>query len=224
MTPKEANERAAELITIGQKLLSATPSSDGDREYWITGDNAVRCRSLLTQVRNFVDITCRAGDTFHTTVKEIVSHKDFAGNSFPTHALESMQGMMDALAAELRAGRLQNIAYQVSAQSFVTFLEHAIDLAREGDHQGSGVLVSVVFEDTVRKLAEKNNLNTGDNIDSILDRLVAVNALTAVKRSRAKALAALRNKALHAKWTEYDINDVRTLFDSVRELIERLDA
>jgi hypothetical protein len=171
-----------------------------------------------------VDTICRPGDTFHATIKELTAHNDLAGSAFPTHTLEGLQGLLDALGGELTAGRLQSVVYKVTAESFVMFLDHAVDLAGRGDHQGSGVLVSVVFEDTIRKLAEKNNLGGSDSIDATLDKLVALNVLTAVKRSRAKAIAALRNKALHAKWGEYDINDVKTSFDGVRELVELLET
>jgi hypothetical protein len=226
MNPNEANDRAMQLISHGKELLAKFPRDrDGDRAYWTTGDMTVKCRSFLAQVRNFVDLTCRPGDTFHATLKELVSHKDFVdGNAFPSHTLEGVQGLLEALSGELASGRLKSVVYQVTAASFVAFLDHAVDLSKRGDHQGSGVLVSVVFEDTVRKLAEKNKLGTTESIDSTLDQLVSLNVLTAVKRSRAKAVAALRNKALHAKWNEFDISDVKTSFDSVRELIELLEG
>src|SRR3989304_3037237 len=52
------------------------------------------------------------------------------------------------------------------------------------------------------------------------DNLVKSGALPAIKAKRAKSYAAVRNKALHAQWDDFDIRDVGEVINGTRELVE----
>lgn len=85
----------------------------------------------------------------------------------------------------------------------------------------SSVLASIVFEDTLRKISEKYNAaNSNESIEVIIDNLTKENAWNSVKAKRLKAYAAVRNKALHANWDEFELRDVGELIKVVRELLE----
>jgi uncharacterized protein YutE (UPF0331/DUF86 family) len=127
--------------------------------------------------------------------------------------------ILHALVAETKQGLLAQVVDGVRGETFDTLLDHAEEYHKSGSKEGSGVLVSAVFEDTIRRIAERNG-SGGVKLDQTIDSLRASGVLTPVKADRCDAAAALRNMALHAKWDEYDLRDVGSVIRTTRELIE----
>ena len=72
-----------------------------------------------------------------------------------------------------------------------------------------------------KKISQKNELTEkGKSLEIIIDELTKKNIFTPVKAKRIKGYAAIRNKALHAQWDDFDIRDVGELTKGTRELIE----
>lgn len=118
-------------------------------------------------------------------------------------------------------GFLKKAEYIFTATAFDDFLDHAEQFHKAGKKIESSVLSSIVFEDTLRKIASKHNVsNNGDSIEAIIDNLTKASAWTSVKAKRIKVYAAVRNKALHASWDEIEHRDVGELIKGVRELLE----
>lgn len=81
-------------------------------------------------------------------------------------------------------------------------------------------MASSVLEDTVKRIAKKNNLPVkGISLEPLIDSLIADGVFNQVKGKRIKAYAGTRNKALHAEWEEFDIKDVGEMIKGIRELI-----
>jgi len=73
----------------------------------------------------------------------------------------------------------------------------------------------------MRKLAKKHGLDTSADIDFLIDDLAKATVVTPLTAKRLKGgPAALRNKALHAKWEEYDIRAVGEAIRTTREIIQ----
>ncbi|WP_227870579.1 hypothetical protein [Orrella marina] len=103
------------------------------------------------------------------------------------------------------------------ASTFDDFLIHANDFHRVGKKTESSVLCSAVFEDAVRKLAEKVSVpQAGKSLGSVLDDLAEQGATTPVKSRRWKGYTAVRNKALHAQWDEFDLRDIEEMLTGTR--------
>lgn len=60
----------------------------------------------------------------------------------------------------------------------------------------------------------------GKSLETIIDELTKKNICTPVKAKRIKGYSAIRNKALHAQWNDFDIRDIGELIKGTRELIE----
>jgi len=75
-----------------------------------------------------------------------------------------MAGLLRMFKTDWSRGLVRQIEYLISAENFDSFLEHAVGYHRGGQRMESGVLVSIVFEDTVRKLAKKYSLKTDAEI------------------------------------------------------------
>jgi len=101
------------------------------------------------------------------------------------------------------------------------YFRHASTYHKAGKKIESAVLASAVFEDTIRKISQKNDFSEkGKSLETIIDELTKMNIFTPVKAKRIKGYSAIRNKALHAQWDDFDIRDVGELIKGTRELIE----
>ena len=77
----------------------------------------------------------------------------------------------------------------------------------------------MVFEDTIRRIAQNNEIGDG-RLEEIINKLVKSKVFTATKAKRAKSSAHVRTKATHADWEEFDLKDVADTIKFTRELIE----
>ena len=118
-----------------------------------------------------------------------------------------------------REGLLRRIEYIFAAETFDDFLDHADKYHKANKKAEAAVLVSAVLEDTVKKIARRNNVNPSRTLDPIINDLIAANVFTEPEGKRVRAFADLRNKADHAEWDGFDIKDVGKTIEGVRDLI-----
>ncbi|GAI58184.1 unnamed protein product [marine sediment metagenome] len=132
-----------------------------------------------------------------------------------------MLGLLISAQTDWSEGMLREIEYVIAAETFDDFLDHATSYHRAGKKIEASVLASAVLEDTIKKIAVKNSIETkGKSLDPLIDDLKAAGVFTPVKAKRGKAYAGIRNKADHAEWDEFDIKDVGKMIEGIRELIE----
>ena len=132
-----------------------------------------------------------------------------------------MLGLLTGVKDEWDHGLLGKIEYIVAGATFDDFLDHAAQYHKGSKKIEAAVLGSAVLKDTVKKIAQKNGIQTGGKtLEPLINALVKANVLTSVKGKRVKAYAGVRNHALHAEWDKFDITDVGELIKGTRELIE----
>jgi hypothetical protein len=120
--------------------------------------------------------------------------------------------------------QLDSWQYAVSAQDFSEFLEHAKDYHLKGSKDLAGVITSAVLEDTIKKIATKYGIELQQDgkykkSELLIDELVTARAFNATKAKMIKSNGALRNKASHANWDDFDFNDVKRMIQDVEQLI-----
>jgi hypothetical protein len=54
----------------------------------------------------------------------------------------------------------------------------------------------------------------------LITELVRQDVLSDLKAKRARAAAGLRTSAAHARWEEFELNDVKPVIELTRELVE----
>lgn len=139
----------------------------------------------------------------------------------PSRVVQKMYGLLESAHDEWQRGFLRKIEYIVVAEAFDDFLDHASAYHKGNKKIESSVLASAVLEDTIKRIAGKNGVETkGKTLDPLIDDLVKADVFTPVKAKRAKGLAGVRNHALHAEWDDFDIRDVGELISGVRDLID----
>ncbi|MGE8366982.1 hypothetical protein [Cupriavidus sp.] len=148
---------------------------------------------------------------------------DTLQSGVPASTLDSVVGLLRSLIEEMDAGLLRRAEYYYTASTFDDFLDHAKDFHSRGRKSEAAVLASAVFEDAVRKTAEKHDIaQAGVSLEQIIDGLVKAGALTPVKAKRWKAHAGVRNSALHAQWDGIELPDIGELIRGTREIINDL--
>lgn len=218
---KELQERAKELLERGKKhSASIKRSARYGASYWYSDDQIPEVRSWFDSVINLFRLITTPDMHYHELVVEISKDNDLKHGA-PYWAVQKLCGNLTSIIEEIDLGLLKKAEYIFVATAFDDFLDHADHFHKAGKKMEASVLSSIVFEDTLRKISGKYNASeNGDSIEVIIDNLTKANAWTSVKAKRIKAYAAVRNKALHANWEEFDHRDVGELIKGVRELLE----
>ncbi|MGO4416439.1 hypothetical protein AB4Z27_26070 [Cupriavidus sp. KB_39] len=192
------------------------------REYWLPVKHVPDARAWLSSVQNIVRITAPVDSHFGDQFTKIMQ-EDSLRSGVPANTLDSAVGLLRSLLEEMQGGLLRRAEYYFIASAFDDFLDHAEHFQKRGKKMEAGVLASAVFEDAIRKTAEKHQVKqAGVNVDPIIDELVKKGVLTLVKAKRWRAYAGIRNSALHAQWNDFELRDVADLIRGTREIIDDL--
>lgn len=131
-----------------------------------------------------------------------------------------LSAVLEALAKDAKSGLLSSLTDHVRAETFGSFLDHAVAYANDQMKQEAGVIAGVVLEDTIRRICKKRQLpEAGIKLDQLITDLVKAGALSDLKAKRARAAAHVRTKATHAQWDDFDLNDVTSCIAFIREII-----
>ena len=136
------------------------------------------------------------------------------------NAVGEFAEILGHLLADIDAGLLGSVADHARAEAFDNFLDHGQAYLREGRVREAGVIIGVVFEDSVRRICRKRSIREqGVKLDTLISELVKAGAITELKAKRARVAAAVRTKATHAQWDEFAAGDVAEAVTFTRELV-----
>ena len=214
-------KRFKELVEGGEKLVNQIGlDNDGDHEYYVHPQNIPAYQKWLSSVLNLLHVACPRDSEYVGEADRLMKHEGMP-NGIPGVVITKMKGLLESAQHEWAEGMLRKIEYIIAAETFDDFLDHATAYHKGEKTIEASVLASAVLEDTIKKIAAKNSVSaTGKSLDPLIDKLVKANVFDGVKAKRAKAYAAVRDKALHAEWDKLDIRDVGPMIDGIRELIE----
>ena len=142
-----------------------------------------------------------------------------------------MIGILSALKVSIINGELKPIGELLNASLFSDFLEMAAYLLEEGYKDPAAVIIGSVLEEHIRKLCIKNSVPL-DFIDpkgsTKVKKFDVLNAdlkksgvYGVLDQQNLTAWYALRNKAAHGHYGDYDKKQVELLLQSVRDFITR---
>lgn len=176
------------------------------------------CGGWMASALNIVQILCpNESNAFRKRGEEISARK--SGWCAPADVGE-LAALLRNLAKDVDAGLLTSIADRARAETFDEFLDHGRAYLKEQKKQEAGVICGVVFEDTVRRICRKYDIEeAGIQLDSLIGCLTKIDVLTGAKAKRARVAAHVRTKATHAQWDDFDLADVSATADITQELI-----
>jgi len=216
----ELQSRCRELIQRGKILISHAKSMQG--HYYFGKESISELQAWVASVANLLRIIATPDTYFYQECERIIQDPDLR-NGVPYHIVQKLVGLLDSVMEEIEHDLLRKAEYIFVASTFDDFLDHAEEYHKAGKKIESSVLASAVFEDSIRKLATKSGMKeSGVPLETLIDGLAKANVLTSVKAKRVKGYSAVRNKALHAQWDEFDIRDVGDMIKGTREILEML--
>lgn len=137
-----------------------------------------------------------------------------------TLAVGSFGAVLETLVKDIELGLLTSIGDRARAETFDNFLDHAKEYLKEGMAKQSGVIAGVVFEDSIRRICAKYEIEEADrNLEDLINDLTRANFITQAKAKRAKAAAHVRTKATHAQWEGFGAKDVEATIQLTEELV-----
>ena len=214
--------RSEELLARGRGLSKRIRLYEGKRNFWHRDEDIPELQAWIGSTANFFRLIATPDTYFHQECTRVIEDKQLSGG-VPHHTIQKLTGLLQSAAEEMKAGLMRKAEYVFVSTTFDDFLDHASEYHKAGKKLESSVLASAVFEDAVRKLAQKHGISeSGRSVDTLIDELTKSGALTSVKAKRVKGFGGVRNKAFHAQWDEFDIRDVGELINGTRELVEML--
>jgi ribosomal protein S20 len=214
--------RCDELLAKGRELAKRIPVYEGKPHIWYRAEDVPELQAWIGSAANFFRLIATPDTYFHLECKRVLEDERLS-RGMPAISISKLLGLLQSASEEMAAGLMRKAEYVFVATTFDNFLDHASEYHKTGKKIESSVLASAVFEDSVRKLAQKNTIaEAGRSMESLIDNLAQNGVLTSVKAKRIKSIGGVRNKALHAQWGEFDIRDVGDLISGTRELLEML--
>jgi hypothetical protein len=218
----ELEARCSELISRGRTLLGRIRYYQGAANYWFEPQYVPELQQWIASAANLMRLVAVPDSYFTQECNRVVEDDQLKGG-VPHHSILKLVGLLESVREELAAGLMRKAEYVFVATTFDDFLDHAGEYHKAGKKIESAVLAGAVFEDAIRRITRKNQIDEpGRNVELLIDDLVKKGVLTAIKAKRAKAFAGIRNKALHAQWDDFDIRDIGEMIAGTRELIEAL--
>ena len=142
------------------------------------------------------------------------------GKVYGPHLINSVKGVFLAAANDFDCG-LVDIDSAIAGEIFADFTRLASRALEEGHKDVAAVLASAALEDAMKKLARKNGVTLADDagLFKIIDALKSARVIRGTQVAMLTGMLRIRNAAMHAKWQEIDVPEVRGLIAFVEGLI-----
>ncbi|HUS11037.1 MAG TPA: hypothetical protein VMZ30_11265 [Pyrinomonadaceae bacterium] len=207
-----------ELIEAGKRVLNSRRSRSGPG-YTVIGDDAVN-----PELSNQWGISC-LNILGRVLGKDSDHYKRFHGlfSQFDDYTpVLTAQGILNGAKSDYEDGFLFETRTLIQAEVFDDFLEEAKHLLDNSYHAPAAVIAGSVLEDGLRKLSIRKGitLSAKPKLDTMNAELAKSGAYNMLTQKKITALADLRNKAAHGKWTEFTAADVEQMIVQIRAFME----
>ena len=178
-------------------------------------------QAWLSSTSTLINLVTTDTSPVRNELNHVLNSKDRKYDGIPTHVIQKLYGMLNSVHYDWTNGFLRQIEYIIAAETFDDFLDHAEKYHKGNRKKESSVLASSVLEDSIKKICQKHSIDSkGKGLDELIDTLAARNIFNRVKSKRLKSCAEIRNKASHAEWDEFKIEDVGKMLKDIRDLVE----
>jgi len=221
---EKIEKRFKDLIEKGENIERSLPRVEGTITHWIDKADITSSQAWLNSTVNLINIVGLTGGTYIKESQKLLDNEDNK-IGIPCMVLQKMLGILISASDEWNRGFNKKVEYIVIAKTFDDFLDFAQTYHKANKTKESSTLVSTVLEDTIKKIAKKNDLETKDQpLEPLIDKLVKANVFNQTDSKQVKVYTDIRNNAFHARWEKIDIKAVGSMIKGVRELIKRFIA
>lgn len=207
------------LQRIEALLQQATHLSRGNEHGQVLSeDHRQQCVGWIASATNIIQLLClQPTSPYRASAERVVAR---GIHRCAQDQVGEVASILAALLADAKQGLITSIADHARAETFDDFLDHAIAYSKQNKKSEAGVIAGVVFEDSLRRICRKHEIDDKDvSLDNLISELTKRDILSATKAKRARAAAHVRTKATHAQWDEFDIKDVQSCIEFSQEII-----
>jgi len=191
-------------------------------------DNVVR-QTMLTRIRAAVTRISGEDSPYSKQLEPILKRQDV----YEFERIEMSMGIITALQMDLKAGYLSTFTELIHGEIFADFLEMADYLCREGYKDAAAVIAGGTIESHLRQLCIKNGIEveiqTQKGIEpkkaDLMNSELSKNSIySKLDQKNVIAWLDFRNKAAHARYSEYSKDQVELFIAGIRDFITRIPA
>jgi len=222
---QEFDNQLASIIRDYAELKSKPHQYD---DYSDVIDDVTR-QTMLTRIRAAVTRISGVDSPYSQQLETVLKRMDI-------HDLDRMAmgvGIVSALQMDLKSGYLLTVKELIHGEVFADFLEMADYLCKEGYKDAAAVISGGTLESHLRQLCIKNGIETETSTQrgiepkraDLLNSDLAKNSVySKLDQKNITAWLDFRNKAAHARYSEYTKEQVELFISGIRDFITRIPA
>lgn len=155
-----------------------------------------------------------------------------SSESAPSNLIPWLVSRLQSVKEDLDLGFLDDLGEKIEgeiASDYMTQAESLLGECRATDHSyiPAAVLAGAVLERHLREMCTRQDppieilKNNGKpkTLDPLISDLARAGAITSPKASLLRGFAAIRNKAAHGEWDEFDRDDVENMVNGVKNFL-----
>jgi len=213
-----------------QELVAQVPSLVGrvnDGDYLVDAQALGACLGWIAAAYHEVQLACSVmPDSAYVThadeVRRVARQQGYTAHQSVFEFAE----LLKQLLVDIDRGLLASVEQQVSSVTYDDLLDHAQAYLADGRKDPAGVIAGVVFEDTIHRLCVANGIeHASKTLDPLINALATARHLQGLEAKEAKTATGLRTSATHARWDEFNTEQVIAVIAFTRRMIrEKLSA
>lgn len=215
-------ERLMELLSQASGYMPTTkhvfPDRDVERNYFQI--RQAQAGAWLASALAIVRAILHDPEAPHRKFIERLAGGGPSGN-FEVQVLQVSQ-VLGNLELDLKHGLFKSITDAAVALAYVDLLDHADEYLKFERVDVAGVIAGVSFEDSMRRVrAQRGILPEDIAIEDLIVEFAKQGILSNIEAKRARAAAAVRTSATHARWSEFGKNDVESCIHFTRQFVSK---
>ena len=202
------------LIAIAEKLSIDASISDSS----LSQNRVQELLSVVARGGQLITKLYGANSHYFSMFKKVISIDSFS-SMYKHHFrhVSDVTGILKAVESDIESGMLSDFKSLAQAEVFADFLGMAEYLSNGGYKDASAVIIGAVLEDSLRKIAEANNISViGKNgkaltIDPLNAEITKQEIYGPLVHKQITSWANLRNDAAHGHFDKYDESQVKQM-------------
>ena len=205
------------LIEEGNAVADLERQSPGSSNKYIQDKDKVRLQAWLSNVLNIIEAIFGVSSPQYRHLRELMPN----GPYHVAHSYEvfPIVGLLSGAHGDLQGGFLRDQEQLIAADVFDSVLEQAAELNRQAYKDPSAVLMRVVLEDALRRLARKNGVDPDHKATKLNDELKQQSVYAQPQWRLIQAWLDIGNAAAHGRFEEYGTDDVSNAIHGVEQFL-----
>ena len=206
-------DRLRELVEEGEAVAKLERPAHGVPPF-IQDRDLIRLRAWLTNVYNIIDILFGAESSQHQMLEQLA--KRGVEHSYKVYPII---GIVGGALDDVEKGFLTGQEFLIAAEVLDSLLEQAKHLNETGYKDPAAVLMRVVLEDALRRLAREESIDVSQKASALNIELRKIDRYSQPQWRIVEACLDTGNAAAHGKFDQYDQGDVERRIEDVERFL-----